>query len=869
MRNLLLILFILPFFSLLFKSYSQTVESILQLNGGYIDGKNQITVKFNKNIDTTLNLSDFLIKNNEDKILSIKKIKKNSRNDEILIYTNNNIDIRNEYYITFKNTTKRLVLNKIYLEKEYYNLSIELGAICNPNKTIFRLFAPRAKSVKVRIYSNPTRIENESYEEKPLRLIKGGVWETIIKGDLHQKYYTYLIESVGADCHPNLEIVDPYAKIVTRGDGINVIRKNNEQPFDQTLGRAMVVDLQRTEKVLDLKSNSKNIDETIIWEVHIRDLTRGHNSGVPDSIKGTYLGAAYEGSKYHNLPTAFDHIKELGVNTIHFLPLNEFVIGNENDFKHKYINYTDQSDWPQHRYYDWGYGPINYFSPEGYYSSNPDNLSRINELKKLISTYHKHGIKVVFDVVFNHTFEGSRTSPTVYSLRAIDADYYYRSMPDGTFYDGIFCQNEIKTENPMVAKLLLDCLIYWVKEFKVDGFRFDWMSAYDPDNLAKMIKTLKKINPSILLYGELWTLRDLSYKGKNTGTYVDRQHIGLFEKDYKLPAGSISAFNDYFRDAVKGSGFMRDYAGGYIQNTTNEKYYPNSERGHLPYQLVKKVINGMINYKPLDSDSTEWQYIRTPLNSINYIDCHDGYTLFDKLIISNYCDFLEPGKKNSPKSDYPKSDTNPNVVDFSDKNQFKDPNIEEKIIRMNNFGAAILLTSQGIPFIHAGQEILRQKINYIYDNSTKKYFYTFDSNSNTSSDETNSIKWENKEKYFEIFNYYKGLIKLRKEHPTFRRTTKESILNGFKFHTDWLPENSERCIAYTLEDPKNLLKSEKWKYVVVLMNPYNEIKTFNIPEGDWAVVVNSKQAGTDILYQFKGSKVNVEGISILIMYKIN
>lgn len=404
------------------RSYTNEKNQKPILFGGYIDGKNIITVVFNKEIDTFPSKDNFVIKDNYDKIVHIKKITKCHNKNELIIITRTTLDIKNEYFLTFDDVTKRLVLNNIYLNKDYYNLSIKLGAICNSKKTIFRIFAPRAKSVKVRIYSNPIMTQNEYYEEKFLKRIKGGVWELTINQDLHKKYYTYLIESVGTDCHPDLEIVDPYAKIVTRGDGVNVIRKNEKQPFDQTLGRAMIVDMSRTEKVEKLKLKNNKIDESIIWEVHLRDFTRGNNSGVPDNIKGTYLGAAYRGSKYKNFSTALDHIIELGINTVHFLPLNEFVVGNEFDYKHKYINYNDQKDWPNYRYYDWGYGPINYFSPEGYYSTNPDDLSRINELKRLISEFHRNGIKVIFDVVFNHTFEGSRNSPNIYSLRAIDAD---------------------------------------------------------------------------------------------------------------------------------------------------------------------------------------------------------------------------------------------------------------------------------------------------------------------------------------------------------------------------------------------------------------------------------------------------------------
>jgi pullulanase len=846
----------------------KTTQIILTLNGGFIDGKDLITLYFKESLKTIPAIKDFHLKNSDDKIILIKKIFRGSNANELCVFTDEEIDIKKEYFMTFGEETKRLVLNDIFLNQKYYDLKIELGAICNKKSTIFRLFAPRASFVKLRIYQNPVRTEDEKIEEYQLSEKKGGIWEVNIKKDLHGKYYTYQLKSVGNDCNPKLEVIDPYAKLVTKADGINIIRKNSSQPFDQTLGRAMIIDFERTNKTVPLKSSSKKIGESIIWETHIRDLTRGINSGIPDDLKGTYLGAAYKGSKYKGYTTGFDHIVELGVNTVHLLPVHEFVTGNEYDYKHKYIGYDDQSEWPEKRYYDWGYGPVYYFSPEGYYASNTNDLSRINEFKDMISEFHKNGIKVVIDVVFNHTFEGSRNSPNIYSFRGIDADYYYRSLPDGTFLDGISCQNEVKTENPMVAKLLLDCLIYWTKEFKIDGFRFDWMSAYDPKHMAEMITKLRKINPDVLLYGELWTLRGLTYKAKSSGTYLDRQHIGLFEKDYKLPAGSIAGFNDYFRDAVKGSGFMREYAGGYIQNTVNEKYYPASETGHKPYELVKKVIKGMVDYKSLENDPTEWQDIESPLNSINYIDCHDGYTLFDKLIISDYCKYVQPGKSTSPKPGLPRSEKNSNVVNFNDESQFDKKESRDNLIKMNNLGAAILLTSQGIPFMHAGQEILRQKINYVKDDATGKYFYIFDSNSNTSSDETNSIKWENKEKNIAVFNYYKGLIKLRKEHPTFRRITKSSVNEGLIFHDEWLPKDGDRCIAYNLIDPKNKLESEKWKNVIILMNPYPEKKSFSIPDGEWAVVVSGNKSGTEVLSKISNTKLEVEGISIVVMYRL-
>jgi pullulanase len=834
------------------------------LFGGFVDGRNLLTIQMNEKIDKLPAPEDFKIITNDNINIGIKRIQPSIDPNRISLLTEKEINLKKEYYVIYKNVRKRLIMNKIYNDKKYYDLEAKPGATYTAKETIFRLFAPRAEKVRLFIYTNPIRTAGEKVDEYALTEKKGGVWEAAVKGNLEGKYYTYKIISVGTDCNPELEIVDPYAKIVTRGDGISVLRKNEKQPFNQTLGRAMVVNPGKTNKVSALTGKHHKIQDAVIWEMHIRDLSMGKNSGIPETEKGLFKGAYCKGSKYKNYSTGIDHISELGVNVIQILPITDFVLGNEKDYKQKFIEYKDQGAWPEKRYYDWGYGPINYFTPEGWYASNCDDYSRINELKELISEYHKRSIEVTFDVVFNHTFEGSRAYPNVYVFRGIDADYYYRSQADGSFYDGIGCQNEFNTENPMAGKFIIDCLKYWVTEFKADGFRFDWLSAMDPETMAKMIKELRKINPDILLYGELWTLRGLSYQGR--GTYVDRQHTGLFEKDHKLPPGSIAGFNDYFRDAVKGSGFMRDYAGGFIQNTINEKYYPEGANGHKPFQLVKKVINGMINFIPQDQDKTEWQNILSPLNSINYIDCHDGYTLYDKLIISEYCKYQEPGKKDSPKKIMPRSETNTKIVDFNDPDQFDNKNTEDKLKRMNKLGAAILLTSQGIPFIHAGQELLRQKINLVNDGSGKE-MYIFDSNSNTSADETNAIKWENKEKYNDIFQYYRGLINLRNEHPTFKRKTKESVLKGFKLYDEWLPKDGERCIAYSLTDNKNDLKEEKWKDVIILMNPYEEAKTFSIPSGEWNIAVNDDKAGNESLGKISGGKAEVKKISMMVLYK--
>lgn len=827
--------------------------------GGFIDGKHLLTLHFENPLTSLPTASEIQIQDQAKNIREIATVKPGKNENEVLLTLAAELDIKRSYFIQIQGQQKRLLMNGIYRNSEFYDLNSELGANYSPSATTFRLFAPRATKVTLNIYQNPVMTVGEKGDHFNLTEKSGGIWEIVVPGNLAGKYYTYNVESVAPDCHRGLEIVDPYAKIVTRGDGRSLQQREG---YFQTIGRGMIIDFGRTGTVAEINDPEFHIAQAIIYETHIRDFTRDHNSGIAENKKGLFAGAAETGTRYKSLATGLDHLVELGVNVVQFHPLNEFWVMDENTNKHKYVDYKDKNKhWHQAEYYNWGYAPINYFSVEGWYAANPDNLSRIRELKTLISNLHQHGIRVTLDVVFNHTFEGSRENFAHWLFRGIDTDYYYRSFANGDFCDGIYCGNEIKTENPMAAKYLIDCLKYWVTEFKVDGFRFDWMSAIDPATMNRLVRELRHLNPNILLYGELWTLRGLSYAGKNTGTYVDRQHIGQFERDYDLPPGSIAGFNDYFRDAVKGSGFQRDYSGGYIQNISSKKFY-----NHRPAELVKKTIKGMVDFTTLSNDSNEWQNIRSPLNSINYIACHDGFTLYDKLILAAFCQYQKPGQPDSPQKHYPRSSKNPKVIDFTDRAQFPDADIENTLRKMDKLGAAILLTSQGIPFVHSGMEMLRQKIKcYPSQDSPTGEYFEFDSNSNTSPDAVNAIQWDLKEKNYDVFKYYQGLIRLRREHPTFRRTTAASVRQGLTFHDEWLPPESESCIAYQLIS--NNLPNETRDKTIVLINPYPEAKQFNIPKEKWEIVVDDQQAGVNSLRETPGGMIKVAGISMMVLYQ--
>ncbi|MCK5738906.1 hypothetical protein KAH55_06980 [bacterium] len=837
---------------------SQT-DSDTRFIGGYVDGPKQLTLHFSDKPGAVLKPGSLHILDQDTNRIVVKKVSRDTIPASLTVELEEAVNIKNEYFAEVQGIRKRLIMRRIFQDPIYFDWNAKLGATYSVSGTTFRLFAPRTTALTVNLYELPVLTANEEKQSFTMQEEKGGVWAVTVPDNWAGYYYTFQLESVALDCRRDLEIVDPYAKVVTRGDGQSLRQRDG---FLQTIGRGMIVNPGVTGYAEPAPNDNFQIQDAIIYETHVRDFTRDLNSGVTSWKKGLFLGAAEPGTRYDGLKTGLDHVAELGVTVVQLHPVAEFWVGDENRYKFQYTGFTQpEGEIPEREYYNWGYAPINYFSPEGWFATNPDDASRIQEMKQLVSAFHKKGLRVTLDVVFNHTFEGSREHFAHWLFRGIDTDYYYRSFPNGDFCDGIFCGNELNTENPMVAKYIIDCLKYWVTEYQVDGFRFDWMSALDPATMNRMIRELRAINPNLLIYGELWTLRNLSYSGRDNGTYVDRQHIGLFETDYDLPPGALAGFNDYFRDGVKGSGFERDYSGGYIQNVTTEEYYH-----HTPAELLRQVVGGMVDFTPKSADETEWQQLRSPLSSLNYIACHDGYTLYDKLVLAAWCGYAAPGPE-APKPNYPRSYDNPAVVDFLDSKQFVDPDMATILKKQDLLGAAILFTSQGIPFVHSGQELLRQKVKCVADGeSPTGKRYEFDVNSNTSPDQTNAIQWALKSKNADVFHYYQGLIQLRKNHPTFRRTTAASVREGLNFHDDLLPETAETCLAWGLHDPDEKIDGEIWRDVLVFLNPTPEEQKFILPKGEWTIVVNGKQAGIEPLATAAGS-VSVSGISAIVLHQ--
>jgi pullulanase len=418
-------------------------------------------------------------------------------------------------------------------------------------------------------------------------------------------------------------------------------------------------------------------------------------------------------------------------------------------------------DSPQ---YNWGYDPLNYNTTEGSYSTNPyDGITRIKEFKQLIKTFHENGLRVVMDAVYNHTMltEDSYFNQLV-------PGYYYRQTAEGKFSNATACGNETASERAMMRKFMLESVKYWVQEYHVDGFRFDLMGVHDIATMNLISKELHKIKPDILLYGEGWTagacpLPDSSRALKANAAKLDR----------------IAVFSDDVRDGIKGSVFEnkdRGFASGKAGMAESIKF-----------GIVASCKHPQVDYSKVNYSKAP--YAAQPYNTITYAECHDNHTLWDKLAIS--------------------------VSDAT----------EVQRTRMHKLALSIVLTSQGISFLHAGTEFLRSKKG--------------NENSYNAGDSINAIDWSLKSKNKDVFEYVKALIKLRKDHPAFRMTTAGQIAANIKFMDD-LPE---KVIAYTIN---GAAVQDKWSTILILFNGSNQERTFNLPltRSTWLVYVdNNKIAG--------------------------
>lgn len=627
----------------------------------------------------------------------------------------------------------------------------DLGAVYSPKMTRFKVWAPEAESVKLNLYKQGEG--DNLIEQHVMKKSANGTYIFEKQGDCNGIYYTYTVVNHGEE----QEAVDPYTKAAgvngQRGMVIN-LAKTNPQGFE-----------------LDGYRNPEHITDAIVYEGSVRDFTMDESSGVFHN--GKFLGLTEANTTNHfGEATALDYISGLGVTHVQILPAFDFETVDEKNQKAQY---------------NWGYDPDNYNVPEGSYAVSPyDGAVRIQEMKQMVLALHSRGIGVIMDVVFNHTYRRDDSN-----LQKIVPGYYYRSDETG-YTNGSGCGNEVASDRPMVQKLIVDSLIYWAKEYHIDGFRFDLMGVLDIDTMNVIAERLKEIRPDIYLYGEGW----------NGGPSSLAEEKRAFKASAKKMPG-IGMFNDDIRDTIKGSVFYDDHL-GFVNGGTHLE-------NALRYGITGAVAHPQVDYDAYGSKP----WAKEPGQSINYVSCHDNYTLWDKLSVS------------CPEAS------------------------EEKKKAMNRLCAAIVFTSQGVPFIQAGEEFLRSK-----PLPEKKGFAE---NSYNMPDEVNSIKWDNIHEYPDMIAYYKGLMELRKAHPVFRMQSEAEMTQNLCFLSD-TPEN---VVAYLLkgkgadDTPENIL---------VIFNGNDEEILYNLPEGKWNILVDDKTAGADGKKNIS-EKADVEPLSALVLEK--
>ncbi len=505
-----------------------------------------------------------------------------------------------------KNVIPTGIFDSDYFAENFHYDGDDLGAVINGDNTTFKLWAPTASQVVLNLFEKGDGVD--AYKSVEMTRGEKGVWEHTAPCG-HGTYYTYTVTTaVGTQ-----EAADPYAKSA----GVNG-------------ERSMVVDLSLTNPegwdASFLSEPISSYSEAVIWEIHVRDFS---NKIADSQYKGKYLAFTETGLvNEHGQSVGVDYLRQLGITHVHLLPVYDYATVDESN--------PDAE-------FNWGYDPKNYNVPEGSYSTDPYHGEvRIREFKQMVMALHEAGIGVIMDVVYNHTYDGNS------SFNRIVPYYYYRYDNAGVNTSASGCGNDTASERYMFGKFMVDSTSYWVKEYGLDGLRFDLMGLHDLETMQEVESAVHAINPSAILYGEGWTM----------GATIDGSPQANQSNISKIvptgeAIGSVAVFNDVIRDGLKGSVFDKT-ARGYISGASGAS--------------VSDIIFGICGGKSIGQG---WSVDNAMV--INYMSAHDNNTLWDKLLLSN------------------------------------GDNSDDQRNRMNNLGAAIIMISKGTPFWQAGEEMLRTK----------------------------------------------------------------------------------------------------------------------------------------------------------------
>ena len=601
------------------------------------------------------------------------------------------------------------------------------------DKTVFTLNSPDKPTL--RLYDNGT--DGKAIKAIRMKKAEDGLWHAEVKGDISGKFYTF--DTGNGEC-PGL-----FAKAV----GVNG-------------NRAAVIDIRSTDPsgwLQDKRPALKSPCDLIIYELHHRDFSIDPSSGLQH--KGKFLALTE--------PKATDYLKSLGVNAIHILPSFDYASVDET-----------RLDTPQ---YNWGYDPKNYNVPEGSYSTDPYlPTTRIKEFKQMVQALHKAGIRVILDVVYNHTFDIKNSN-----FQRINPDYFYRKTADGKYSDGSGCGNETASENPLMREYMIESAKYWAEEYHIDGFRFDLMGVHDIETMNLIRKELNKIDPSIYIYGEGWSAGSCAYPTEKLAMKANTSQLN-----------GIGAFCDDMRDALRGP-FSDNHKGGFLAGVENLE------------ESIKFGIVGAISHPQIDMTKVNYSkepWTNSPAQMISYVSCHDDMCLTDRLRSSI------PGIN------------------------------EDELIRLDLLAQTAVLTSQGVPFILCGEEMLRDKKGV--------------HNSYKSPDSINRLDWNNLKKYPEVFSYYSGLIALRKAHPAFRMGDADMV----RRHLEFL-DAPKGVVAFRLKDNAG---GDSWKDITVILNSNKKVEEISVPEGEYTAVVKDGKVDSRGLATFSGTRIHVAPQTAMILH---
>ena len=621
----------------------------------------------------------------------------------------------------------------------------------SPIETKFTLWAPTAEEVRVLLYDSGN--EGSAYQTLSLEMGEDGIWNTSIKEDLKGKFYTFNVKVNG-------KWLGDTPGIMAKAVGVNG-------------KRAAVIDLRSTDPegwANDVRPLLKDYADIIVYEMHHRDFSLDSVSGVRN--KGKFLALTELGTTTsQGEKTGIDHLKELGVTHVHILPSYDYASVDESK--------------PDKAQYNWGYDPQNYNVPDGSYSTDPYKPDvRIKEFKQMVQALHKAGIRVVLDVVYNHTFntEESNFERTV-------PGYFYRQTKDGKPANGSGCGNETASDRAMMRKYMVESVLYWINEYHIDGFRFDLMGIHDIETMNEIRAAVDKIDPSIFIYGEGWAA---------SAPQLNQEELAMKANIYKMPR--IAAFSDEMRDGLRG-GWDDDRKGAFLIGQPGHEM--SIKFGLVGAVKHPQVINDSVNY-------SKEPWALQPTQMISYVSCHDDMCLADRL-----------------------KATMPDATD-------------EERASLHKLAETFVFTSQGVPFIFAGDEMMRDKKGI--------------HNSYNSPDSINTIDWRNKTIHHDVFDYVRELITLRKNHPAFRMGDADKVRQYMEF----LPVEGSNLVAFILKDNAN---GDSWKNIIVAFNSRKEPAKLSIPAGRYTIVCKDGKIKQSGMGQVSGNEIIVPARSAMIIHQ--